>query len=140
MKTNLHGTFATNKKTEEEGVELEIKPKDQPEDKEGVVFKIRRFSPLNPRVQAAMAAHHKPYARQLEMGLLSPSKSLELNILIFLDISLVGWRNILDESGKEIPYSRENALKLFKDLPDLFEFVHKYAMDADNFKDDVGNS
>jgi hypothetical protein len=131
MKTNLDKIFKADKHSEENGVWFEIDSK--------TAFLVRPFKSSNPRVKAAMAAHYKPYARQIEMGTLDYDKNLEINVKLFLDICLVDWRGV-EIDGQEVEFSREAALSLMKSLPDLFDVLWKYANDFNNYKEDLGNS
>ena len=54
---------------------------------------------------------------------------------VYAECVLVGWENVTDKDGKEIPYSKENALKLFNDLPRLFDKIVELASDINTFKD-----
>lgn len=132
MKTNLDSTFKTNSVLEKEGVDFAIDEKTS--------FKIRRFNAQNPRIKAAMAAHYKPYARQMEMGTLPPEKSNEITMLLFIDVCLVSWTGLEDDKGQPIEFSKEKAKELFKSLPDLFETLWKYANDFESYREDLGNS
>ena len=131
MKTNLHKTFKTNQILEKDGVDYMYNDE--------VSFKVRRFVATNPRVKEAMAHYYKPYARQLELGTLSPEKTQEIQIKLFIDVCLVSWKGLKDESGKDIEYSKQNALEILQELPDLFDSLWKHANDFENYKEDVGN-
>jgi hypothetical protein len=132
MKTNLDKHFKTDKTLEKEGVDFAIDDKTS--------FKLRRFNADNPRTKAAMAAYYKPYARQIEMGTMPPEKTNEISIRLFIDICLVSWQGIEDESGKPIECNKENALELFKDLPDLFSTLWAHVNNFENYKEELGNS
>lgn len=138
MKSNLDSTFKTNKKFEQEGVNFVVQGSDGGSSE--VSFCLRRFVGSNPRVKAAMAAYYKPYARQIEMNTLPVEKSDELGIRLFVDVCLVSWSGVLDENKQPIECNKDNALKLFKALPDLFATLQKYANDFESYKDEVGNS
>lgn len=132
MKTNLDKHFKTNAELEKEGVDFAIDDKTS--------FKVRHFNAQNPRVKAAMAAHYKPYARQIEMGTLPQEKTDEIQRKLFVDICLVSWEGVEDDKGKPIEFNKENALELFKNLPALFDTLWKYANEWSNYKEDLGNS
>lgn len=140
MQSNLDKFYKTNKVLEREGIDFVIQEKNEKEGLEEISFKLRRFSPQNPRVKAAMAKHHKPYARQIEAGTLPQNTSDELAIKLFIDVSLVSWVGVKDGEGIDIECNKENALKLFKDLPDLYQGLSSYATEFNSFKEDLGNS
>lgn len=132
MKTNLDKVFKTNQTFEKEGVDFAVNDKTS--------FRIRRFNASNPRVKSAMATYYKPYARQIELGTMPQEKSDEIMIKLFIDVCLVSWEGVEDENGKPIPMTKENALELFKSLPDLFQSLYAHANNFENYKDEVGNS
>lgn len=132
MKTNLDKLFKTDSELEKEGVDFALDDKTS--------FKIRRFNSQNPKIKAAMASYYKPYARQIEMGTLPTEKSDEITMKLFIDVCLASWTGIEDEAGKPIECNKENALKLFKSLPDLFDTLWKHAQNFENYKEELGNS
>lgn len=132
MKTNLDKHFKTDTSLEKDGVDFRLDEKTS--------FRVRRFNGQNPRVKAAMATYYKPYARQVEMGTLPQEKSEEITMKLFIDVCLASWEGIEDEAGKPIECNKENALKLFKSLPDLFDTLWKHANSFENYKEVLGNS
>ncbi len=131
MQSNLDKLFKTDKKLQEDGIDFVIDDKTS--------FRVRHLTQSNPRVKAAMAQHFKPYARQVELGTLPPEKEAEINQKVFIDVCLVSWIGV-EIDGKEAECSKENASKLFKELPELFEHLWKYANDFTHYRIDVGNS
>lgn len=131
MKTNLDSIYKTNPILEEQGVDMEI---------HGVTFRVRRFHAGNTRVKAAMAKYHKPYARQIEMGTLDQKVGTEITIKLFIDVCLVSWSGLKDENGVDIEMNKENAISLFKSLPEVFDALWKHANDFESYKEVVGNS
>jgi hypothetical protein len=140
MKTNLQSTFGTNKNLERDGVDFVVKPADPASGAPEVVFRLRRFYPGNPRVKAAMAQYYKPYARQIEMDTLPQEKSDELSMRLFIDVCLVSWSGVMNETGAPIECNKDNALALFKSLPELFATLQKHASDFESYKEELGNS
>lgn len=132
MKTNLDKLFRTDQTLERDGVDFALDDKTS--------FRVRRFNGQNPRVKAAMTAYYKPYARQVEMGTLPQEKSEEITMRLFIDVCLASWQGVEDENGKPIECNKENALKLFKSLPDLFDALWKHANSFENYKEVLGNS
>ncbi len=47
---------------------------------------------------------------------------------------LLGWRNIQDDEGNEIPYSSETALKWFKEVPKFFHDVVSLANELSSYE------
>lgn len=138
MKTNLDKLFKADSTLEKEGVDFVIQEKG--DGQEEISFKIRRFNAQNPRVKAAEAAYYKPYARQIQLGTLPVEKSDEIVMRLFIDVCLAGWNGVTDGDGKPMEFTKENALALFKRLPELFETLFKHANDFANYKEELGNS
>lgn len=131
MKTNLDKFFKTDENLEKNGLWMDLDSK--------TGFLVRHLGQNNPRVKAAFAQHYKPFARQIELGTLESEKNTEIQQKLFIDICLADWKGV-EVDGKELTCTPENAAKLFKRLPALFETLWKYATDYTNYKEDVGNS
>lgn len=133
MKTNLDTHFKSNEKLEKDGVEFILND-------EGSCICVRRFGGVNEhKLKAALAKHYKPYAYQIDKGILSPEKEKEIYARVFAETSIVYWSKISIDD-KEVEFTVENAVKLFTALPDLFATLRKYSEDIQNYRDDVGNS
>jgi len=132
MKTNLDKFYKTDKKIETEGIWFLIS--------ENVGFLIKRFGGYNaPDVKAALAKHYKPYAKQVDNGTISPEKEREILAKSFVDSVVLDWKGVeIDE--KIVPFSKEVAIPFFLGLPDLMDALTTYASNADNYREDLGNS
>jgi len=141
MKTSLDQFFKTDDNEEKNGKWFVLQ--NEGDGKKEISFLMRPFKATNPRVKAAVAAHHKPYARQIEAGTLDIKKALEIKIKLWATVSLVDWKGV-DIDGTEVPASIENAVKVFSNLPDGFDILWGYVNDFNNYKieetQDVGNS
>jgi len=131
MQTNLDKLFKTDKALQDGGVIFAIDDKTS--------FQVRHFAAGNPRVKAAMAAHYKPYARQIELGTLEQEKSDEITVKLFIETCLVSWQGV-EIDGQTVECNKENAAILFKRLPMLFDALWKHANDYQNYREDLGNS
>ena len=135
MKTNLSKIYSTNKDVEKNGKWFDIA--------EGVSFKMKRFGGANSlKISEVKARYFKPYARQLERNTLDKEIQQELFIKVFVDTCMCDWKGLEDEQGK-IEYSRDNAIELFKETPDLFDEVLELSMAMGEFKEgneDLGKS
>lgn len=137
MKTNLDQLFKQDTNLETEGIFLQLP--------NGASFKVRRFGGSNTAVKKAMLKHYKPFAKLIEKGLFPEEKEKEIYSKAFIDACLVDWSGV-EVDGKELPFTKENAARLFKSLPELADTLVDYAQDKENFKDgeffekeDVGN-
>jgi hypothetical protein len=131
MKTNLDSLFKTDTKCEADGVWFNISNE--------IGFLVRRFGGANsPKVKVAMSRLYKPYARMIENDTMPESEQKKIMIKIFVDSSVIDWKGI-EIDGKEAAFSSEAAIKLFENLPEVFDALMKYSSDYANFKEDVGN-
>lgn len=51
----------------------------------------------------------------------------------FIRLHIVGWNNIADKNGNEIPFSKTVAQTVLLDLPDLLDNLMMFALDGDNY-------
>lgn len=136
MESNLDTLYKTDDKSEKEGIWFQIA--------EGVEFMLKRFGGKNSSAyKKAMAKHFKPFSGMISKGILADEQEVEIMNKVFVDVSFVTWKGVTDSKGKDIPYSKEEAIKLLTRLPDLADDLIKYATDSEHFKaprEELGNS
>ena len=133
MKTNLSKAYATDKNLEQEGKWFQVA--------EGVEFKLKRMGGSNAtEVNRIRAKIIKPHLRLIEKNLLDKDVEKGLYIKVFIEACLVNWKGLLDDNDQEIPFTREFAQELFKDTPDLFDYVVDLTNDNESYKEDLGKS
>lgn len=110
-----------------------------------VRLKLRRSG--NDDYRNAVAEGLKPHRAAWRAELLSAATVEEIQRAALARHVLVGWENLFDDKGVEIPYSPETAEKLLRDpeLHDLYEFVLVASSRMENFRreearEDLGNS
>lgn len=61
-------------------------------------------------------------------------------VFSFINTALHGWTGVVDEDGKEVPFTRENAMALLFDPEEdddgMFNAIVAFAKDKSNFKHD----
>jgi len=129
--SNLDKFFKVDDKCAQDGVDFVVDDKTR--------FRVRHFSTQNPRVKSATAKYFKPYARQIELGTLDPKKAEEITMNLFIEVSLVSWEGV-EIDGTPVECTHDNALTLFKRLPQLFDVLWKHSNDFNNYKEELGNS
>lgn len=133
MKTNLDSLFKTDSNLEKEGIWFDVSI--------GISFKLKRFGGANSvKVSQSMAKYHKPFAKLIEAKKLSEEETTEIMAKVFVDCCLVDWKGVTNEEGKEIECNFDNAVQLFKSLPELFNTLFQYCQGVDSFREDLGNS
>ena len=131
---SLNKQFATNTDKEIEGIEVQMT---EAENEDGSIptFVVSRMGKSNKRYSKALEAATRPYRRQIELGTMNNDKAEEIFMGVFVDTVLKGWKNVRDESGAELPFNKQSATKLFKDLPEVYERLQEEAKLSANFRD-----
>ena len=76
---------------------------------------------------------YKKNKSRFDRDLMSESESQAMLLETFAKTSILDWRGIKDRDGFEIPFSRENAVKLINDLPVLGFMLFAEAKNYENF-------
>lgn len=136
---SLYDQYGTDAKKEVEGVEVTFPP-----NADGTVptFIVAATSKNNQKYAKALEQATKPYRRNMDA--MKPETAEALYKEVFVKTVLKGWRNVQDRDGANIEYSREAALKLFEDLPRLYDDLNSRAGSIDLFReaqkeDEAGN-
>lgn len=131
---SLYKQFATNTEKEIEGIEVQMT---EAENNDGSIptFVVSRMGKSNKRYSKALEAATRPYRRQIELGTMNNDKAEEIFLGVFVDTVLKGWNNVRDESGADMPFTKQNAMKLFKDLPEVYERLQEEAKLSANFRE-----
>lgn len=131
---SLYKQFATNTEKEIEGIEVQMT---EAENEDGSIptFVVSRMGKSNKRYSKALEAATRPYRRQIELGTMNNDKAEEIFLGVFVDTVLKGWKNVRDESGADMPFTKQTATKLFKDLPEVYERLQEEAKLSANFRE-----
>jgi hypothetical protein len=129
--------FKTNKETEVNGIWIEYSP-----NSDGSIprFKISRLSSRNRKYARILEQETKPHRRAIELGAMKDDDAENIMVKVFCKSVLLDWENIQEEDGSSIPFTENNAFKLFSDLPDLYDDLNAKARSATLFKDAVMDS
>lgn len=124
--TSLYELFGTDANMEKKGIEIDY-------GKAGV-FRIARAGGSNQRYNKVMEQLTKPYRRQIETGTIAADVQEKLLMQAFAKTVVLGWDGVKDREGNAIPFSYENCIKLFTDLPELFRDLMEQATKFHNFR------
>jgi len=140
---SLKKKFKTDKKCESEGVCLDYG--------EGQRIWIARAGGANARFRAERQRLFKRYRRQIELGVLSEDIQERIARELYAKTIVLKWEGITkDDCGIEegsaelVDFNVENAIRLFENLPDLFDDVQAQAQNNQLFlehirEEDAGN-
>lgn len=132
IETNLDSLFKTKSNLESDGVWFKVS--------KDTSFCLRRFGGANAhKVKLAMAKYHKPHARLIENDALPVEDTQRIMAQVVASACLVDWKGV-QINGQEVPCTQENAVKLFTELPELFNALFGYISGVESFKEDLGNS
>lgn len=131
---SLYKQFKTNENVERDGILLEYG-----ENSKGktVAIRIARAGGANSQYQKLMEARVKPYRRQIQNETIERALVERLLRQVYAETIVLGWENVEDESGKELPFTVENCVKIFEDLPDLFQDIQEQSQRAALFRQEV---
>lgn len=131
MEWNIDKAFATDAKSETEGVWFEIQ--------EGVSLLVKRYGGSNSQtIKKAAAKFSAPYSRQIEKGTISPEKDLEIAAKTIVEACIIDWKGI-QINGQDQEFKKELCVQLLMDFPELAADVFKFAANPENYKGDLGN-
>lgn len=130
---SIYSMYKTDKAKEENGIWI---PFGKTEEGQEISFKIARASKTNAKYSKALERLMKPYQKQIRLNTLSDDVANNVMIEAFCEGILLDWKGIYDEDGKEMKYSKENAIKLMNDLPDLFNDLQEQSNSMTLFKEE----
>ena len=119
---SIRGLFATDAKTEREGVWLNYGE-----------FQIRaaRAGGSNKKYQKTLEELSRSHRRAIELGIMDNDVAQDILREVYAKSVITGWQTKQDEEWVDgilldediIPFTRENVVAAFRAVPDLFEAV-----------------
>lgn len=100
----------------------------------GFSITIHRAGGANKKFSRILAEKMKPHRQRFERGLLDDETSHKILVETYAEAVVVGWKDVVGKDGKKLPFNVENAVKLFLDLPDLFDDVKNQAGNTAHFR------
>lgn len=76
-----------------------------------------------------------PFQSAINSDTLPKAVAKQLAVEAFVGTILLDWKNFVDRDGTELPFTKENALRVLTDLPELFTTLSKEAQSLANFQD-----
>jgi hypothetical protein len=77
----------------------------------------------------------KPHLRKVRRGKIDPDLLEDINRKATAKTILLGWEDLQDDDGKDVPYSPEKAEEYLKEFPDFAEIVMEFATDVDLYRE-----
>jgi hypothetical protein len=136
----LRRTFKTDKVAEVEGVPVEVGVNDH--NGKPIIIHITRMSASNKRYTKELNRVTKPHQSAIQNDAMDNDLARKMLQEVFADTILLGWDNLpkseltgVDTDTDELPFSRDNALALFKELPDMYDDWEARANKAAAFRE-----
>lgn len=149
MKSNLYKTFATSKEMETKGITVNFG------DQRAT---IARAGSRNIKYRDLLQARMKPYRFQLDQGTMSEEVADQIIAGVYAETIVLNWeyqvtpasedgktpavwaQGIVTSSDEVVPFTAENVLAVFEELPELFRAVKNEADKASNFRNGAEDS
>jgi hypothetical protein len=122
----VYRNFATNDAAETEGVILDFGG--------GEKIRIARAGGGNKAYAKALEKATAPFRREIQLNVLTEEQATEIARQVYADAVIRGWEGLKDRDGKPFPYSKENAVRLLMDLPELFQDLREQATNLALFR------
>lgn len=138
---DLYEAFATDQNAETNGVVLDygLNSKGNP-----IQIRVARAGGANQNFAKTLERKLRPYKRMIANETLDPSIAERLLVETFAETVVLSWEGVLDQQRNELPFTKDNAVRVFTDLPELFADVQKQSQKAALFRvnlreDEAGN-
>lgn len=126
---SLFEAYATDVALEEQGVPVELR--------NGATMIVRSENSLAARRWLTKKVKEQRSLIAANRGLLPPEKNDQNDIDELAEVLIVGWKNVTDRAGNEIPHSVEMARTLMKELPALRRDLLLAARTDETFRREV---
>lgn len=108
-------------------------------------IKITRAGATNDRFKRLMNDKMKPHRRAMANDTMSDKVGDRVTREVWAESIVLGWdsplgANLMPYQGAAFPFSVENCIKLFTDLPDLFIDVREQSMKMGLFLEDTAEA
>lgn len=98
---------------------------------------IARAGGSNKAYQRALEKKTRPFRRAIQSDTFTNDQAMAVLREVYVETVILGWDGVTDENDNPIPFTKENCLKLFTDLPDLFSDLMQQASNITLFREDV---
>lgn len=110
----------------------------------GIRFLVARSGGANTKFAQVLEFKMRPYRRQLDNGSMDNDVANKILMEAFIESALLKWEGVTDREGNALDYSKDNAIELFTEMPDLFNDLREQSSRMANYRtaeveDDLGN-
>jgi hypothetical protein len=126
---SIYKKFKTSETAESEGVELDYG--------ESGRIRIARAGGSNKAYLRAIERINRKYKRQLQLDIMDDAVVRAMMVEVYADTVVLGWEGVCGEDGQPLKFTRDNVVKVFTDLPELFKDVFEMANNIALFKTSI---
>lgn len=126
---SVYRKFKTSKSAELSGVTIDYG--------DGTKIRVARAGGSNRAYLSALEKISRKHRRQIQLDILPEDVAARITRELYVDTVVLGWEGVTDADGQPLEFTRDNALKVFEDLPDLFRDVQEHATSLALFRDEV---
>ncbi len=127
---NPYKEYGTDKNLEKNGFLYIHTPKTDEWSAECYV--LARAGGSNSKFLKAVEVLSRPH-RKRGVEKLSYEQQRSIMVQAFVEGVIIDWEGVRDKDDNEIPFSKDNVLKFFNDLPDMFDVIQTEAMELSNY-------
>lgn len=128
---SLYDAYETDPQLEVDGVPVNYGKNSKGQD---MLIKVARAGGRNSAHQKRANAIYKPVRRQLQNETIDEDLLMSLTRKLYAETVVKGWEGLEDKQGNALPFSVENCIKLFEELPDIFLDIKKLADEMQIFR------
>ncbi len=97
-------------------------------------FWIARPGGSNGAYVRTMEKYSRRYKKEIQHGLLSEDLATELLHEVYAETVVVKWEDVTNEKGIKMVLNKKNCMKLFKDLPEIFNRIRVHSEEFENYR------
>lgn len=131
---SLYKQFKTDGDIEKKGIILSYGENERGEE---IWFRIARAGGANRAYERAVEAKTRPYRRQIQNESADPVVLERVLREVYAETIILAWGGVDTPDGEPLAFSRENAVKLLHDLPDLFRDIREQASKIALFREEL---
>lgn len=131
---SLYKNFKTDPEIEKKGIWIEF---GQNSEGKTIRILIARAGGANEQFFKRSDVVTKPFRRQIQNETIDRQTVTRLNQEVFAETVVLGWENMEDENDQPLVFNKQNCLKVFKDLPDVWSDVFAEAQRAANYRAEI---
>jgi hypothetical protein len=124
-----YSSYQTDKNLERTGIELNLGSSG--------TFVLARAGGANRAYTTRLEKLTKPHRRAIQTGSIDSDLADTLVAQAYAECVLLNWWGVTGPDGQPLEFSPQNAIQLFKDLPDLFTMIQQTAGDASLFRAEI---